>query len=258
MSDYDKQLKFIHGLQPWARNLIFQMPQLPDNLQDLIRMAKRLEDDTVDKKEPGGKVKPTKVGKDNNSWQEGKKHKMDKHVHEKFEPKPNNAQKRGKSKAWEASKPPKDKDVCFGYGKKGHMKKDCSKVVSASTPSERLKPLLEGGFVAKASLRIGCGNPGSGLIFRQGQINDQQFPSWLTQGKPLVHASANSEIVGVGSDESRQPHRGEVCEGRTSSGGASGGECADRVQDVERGRKFYHLRDGRHRCRLGLDVSRSL
>ena len=50
VSDYDKQLKFIHGLQPWARRLIFRMPQLPDNLQDLMWMAERLEDDTVDKK----------------------------------------------------------------------------------------------------------------------------------------------------------------------------------------------------------------
>ena len=45
------------------------------------------------------------------------------------------------------------------------MKKDCPKMVSASISSERLKPLLGGGFVAKASLRIGCGNPGSGLMF---------------------------------------------------------------------------------------------
>ena len=44
---------------------------------------------------------------------------------------------------------------------------------SASIPSERLKLLLGGGFIAKASLRIGCGNPGSGLMFLQGQINDQ-------------------------------------------------------------------------------------
>ena len=165
MSDYNKQLKFIHGLQPWARKLIFRMPQLPDNLQDLMRMAKRLGDDAVDKKEPGGEVKPAKVGKDNNSWQERKKRKKDKHVHEKFEPKPNNAPKRGKPKPWEARKPPKDKDACFGCGEKGHMKKDCPKVVSTSTPSERLKPLLGGGFVANASLRIGCGNPGSGLMF---------------------------------------------------------------------------------------------
>ena len=42
VSDYDKQLKFIHGLQPWARKLIFRMPHVPDNLQDLMRMAKRL------------------------------------------------------------------------------------------------------------------------------------------------------------------------------------------------------------------------
>ena len=67
VSDYDKQLKFIHGLQPWVRKLTFQMPQLPDNLQDLMWMAERLGDDAVDKKEPGGKVRPVKVGKDNNS-----------------------------------------------------------------------------------------------------------------------------------------------------------------------------------------------
>ena len=30
-------------------------------------------------------------------------------------------------------------------------------------------------FFAKASLRIGCGNPGSGLMFLQGQINDQHI-----------------------------------------------------------------------------------
>ena len=98
VSDYDKQLKFIHGLQPWARKLIFRMPQLPDNLQDLMRMVERLGDDVVDKKEPGGDVKPAKVGKDNNSWQERKKRKKDKHVHEKFKPKPNNAPKGGKPK----------------------------------------------------------------------------------------------------------------------------------------------------------------
>ena len=69
------------------------------------------------------------------------------------------------SKAWEACKPPKDKNACFGCGKKGHMKKDSSKAVSASIPSKRLKPLLGGGFVAKVSLRIGCGNPSSELIF---------------------------------------------------------------------------------------------
>ena len=34
--------KFIHRLQPWARKLIFRMPQLPDNLQDLMRMAESL------------------------------------------------------------------------------------------------------------------------------------------------------------------------------------------------------------------------
>ena len=97
MLDYDKQLKFIHGLQPWARKLILRMPQLSDNLQDLMRMAERLGDDAVDKKELDGEVKPAKVGKDNNSWQERKKRKKDKHVYEKFEPKPNNAPKGGKA-----------------------------------------------------------------------------------------------------------------------------------------------------------------
>ena len=94
------------------------------------------------------------------------------------------------------------------------MNKDCPKVVSASTPSERLKPLLEGGFVAKASLRIGCGNPGSGLMFLQGQINDQHVSMLVDTGAShSFHEFANGEIVGVVSDESRQPHRGEVCKG---------------------------------------------
>ena len=91
-------------------------------------------------------------------------------------------QKGEKPKAWEARKAPKDKDACFGCGKKGHMKRNCSKVVSASTPSERLKPLLEGGFVAKASLRIGCGNPGLGLMFLQGRINDQHVFMLVDRG----------------------------------------------------------------------------
>ena len=103
------------------------MPQLLDNLQDLMRMAERLGDDTVDKEEPGGEVRPAKVGKDNNSRQERKKRKKNKHVHKKFEPKSNNALKGGKPKVWVARKPPKDKDACFGCGKKGHMKKDCPK-----------------------------------------------------------------------------------------------------------------------------------
>ena len=62
VSNYDKQLNFIHGLQLWARKFIFWMPQLPDNQQDLLRMAERLEDDAVDKKKPGGKARPAKVG----------------------------------------------------------------------------------------------------------------------------------------------------------------------------------------------------
>ena len=126
----------------------------------------------VDKKEPSGKMRLAKVGKDNNSWQERKKCKNDKYVYKKLEPKPNNASKGGTPKAWEA-KPPKDKDACFGCGKNGHMKKDCPKAISASTPSERLKSLLRGNFVAKVSLWIGCKNPGSRLMFLQGQINDQ-------------------------------------------------------------------------------------
>ena len=114
-------------------------------------------------------------------------------MHKKFEPKPNNAPKRGKPKPWEARKPPKDKDACFGCAEKGHMKKDCPKVVSASTPSERLKPLLGGGFVAKASLRIGCGNPGSGLMFLQGPINDQHVSMLVDTG--ASHSFMSPQMV---------------------------------------------------------------
>ena len=103
-------------------------------------------------------------------------------MHEKFEPKSNNAQKMGKLKVWEARKPPKDKDACFGCGEKGHMKKDCPKVINTSTLNERLKPLLGGGFLTKASLRIGCRNPGSGLMFFQGQINDQHVAMLVDTG----------------------------------------------------------------------------
>ena len=65
-SDYNRLLKFIHELQLWVRKLIVRMPQLPDNLQDLMRMAERLGDDAVDKREPGGEARPAKVDKDNN------------------------------------------------------------------------------------------------------------------------------------------------------------------------------------------------
>ena len=47
-----------------------------------MQMAKRLGHDAVDTKELGDEVKPAKVNKDNNSWQERKKRKNDKHVHE--------------------------------------------------------------------------------------------------------------------------------------------------------------------------------
>ena len=178
MSDYDRQLKFIHGLQPWARKLIFRMPQLPDNLQDLMRMAERLGDDAVDKKEPGGEVRAAKVGKDNNSWQKCKKRKKDKHVHEKFEPKTNNVPKGRRPKAWEAHKPPKDKDACFGCDEKGHMKKDCSKVVSASTPRSYCWKMV-------SLLRRVCGSGVETLVrdsyFSKVKLMTNTFLCWLTK-----------------------------------------------------------------------------
>ena len=73
------------------------------------------------------------------------------------------------------------------------MKKDCRKVVSASTPSERLKPLLGGGFVAKASLRIGCGNPSSGLMFLHCQINDQHVSMLVDTG--ASHSFMSPQMV---------------------------------------------------------------
>ena len=115
------------------------------------------------------------------------------HVCEKVEPKSNNTPKGEKPKAWEAHKSPKDKDACFGCGEKGHMKKDCPKVVSASTPSKRLKSLLEGDFVAKVSLRIGCGNPGSGLMFLKGQINDQHVSMLVDIG--ASHSFMSPQMV---------------------------------------------------------------
>ena len=66
-------------------------------------------------------------------------------------------------------------------------------MVSASTPSERLKSLLGGGFVTKASLRIGCGNPGSGLIFLQGRINDQHVSMLVDTG--ASHLFMNLQMV---------------------------------------------------------------
>ena len=99
----------------------------------------------------------------------------------------------------------------------------------------------------------------SGLMFLQGRINDQHVSMLVDTG--ASHSFMSPQMVkslGLFPMRVDNPHRGEVCERRTSGGGASGGECADRVRDVERGRKFYHLRDGRHRCRLGLDVSGGL
>ena len=63
----------------------------------------------MDKKEPGGEVRPAKVGKDNNSWQEHKKRKKAKHVHEKFEPKPKNVPKGGKPRYGKPVSRPKTK-----------------------------------------------------------------------------------------------------------------------------------------------------
>ena len=80
--------------------------------------------------------------------------------------------------------------------------------------------MLGGGFVAKASLRIRCGNPGSGLMFLQGRINDQHVSMLVDTG--ASHSFMSPQMVkslGFFSMRSRQPHRGEVCEGRTSSGG---------------------------------------
>ena len=147
----------------------------------------------MDNKEPSSKARPAKVSKDNNLWHKRKKRKNDKHVYEKLEPKSNNAPKGGKPKVWEARKPFKDKDACFGCGDKGYMKKDCPKAVSASTPSKRLKPLLGDGFVAKVSLWIECGNPGSRLMFLQGQFNDQHVFMLVDTG--ISHSFMSSQMV---------------------------------------------------------------
>ena len=66
-------------------------------------------------------------------------------------------------------------------------------MVSASTHTERLKPLLEGGFVVKASLRIGCGNPDTEPIFLQGQINDQHVSMLVDTG--ASHSFMSPQMV---------------------------------------------------------------
>ena len=73
------------------------------------------------------------------------------------------------------------------------MKKDCSKAVSASTPKERLKPLLGGGFVTLASLRIGYGNLGLRIMFLQGQINDQHISMLVDTG--ASHSFMSPQMV---------------------------------------------------------------
>ena len=149
-------------------------------------------------------------------------------MHKKFKPKPNNALKRRKAKRWEVRKPSKDKDACFGCGEKGHMKKDCPKVVSALPPSERLERLLGGGFIAKASLRIGYGNPGLGLMFLQGQINDQHVSMLVDTG--TSHSFMSSQMVKpLGLVPMRVDNAIQVrfAKGEPQGGGASGRECAD-------------------------------
>ena len=53
--------------------------------------------------------------------------------------------------------------------------------------------MLGGGFVAKASLRIGCGNHGSGLMFLQGRINDQHVSMLVDTG--ASHSFMSTQMV---------------------------------------------------------------
>ena len=102
--------------------------------------------------------------------------------------------------------------------------------------------MLGGDFVAKASLRIGCENPGSRLMFLQGQINDQNVSMFVDTG--ASHSFISPQMVktlGLVLMRVDNPIEVRFGLGRTSSGGANGGKCADRVRDVERRRKFYHL-----------------
>ena len=131
-------------------------------------------------------------------------------------------------------------------------------MVSASTPSERLKPLLEGGFVAKVSSQIRCGNPGSGLMFLQGQINDQHV-SMLVDTR-ASHSFMNPQMVkslGLVPIRVDNPIEVRFAKGEPQVAGRVVEMCPSNV-GREKGKKFYHLQDGRHRYCLGLDVSRGL
>ena len=128
-------------------------------------------------------MRPARMDKDKYSWQVRKQRKKDKHVPEEFKPKSNNAPKGGKPKAWEARKPPKDKDTCFGCGEKGYMKKDCSKTMSASTPSKRLKSLLGGGLSLKRVYKLGVETLVRDSCFSKVKIMTNTFLCWLTQGQ---------------------------------------------------------------------------
>ena len=53
--------------------------------------------------------------------------------------------------------------------------------------------MLGGGFVAKASLQIEYGNPGSGFMFFQGQINDQHVSMLVDTG--ASHSFMSRQMV---------------------------------------------------------------
>ena len=138
------------------------------------------------------------------------------------------------------------------------MKKDCPKAINASIHNERLKPMLGGGFIAKTSLRIGYENPDSRFMFFQGRINDQHISmlvnTWASHSfmSPQMVKSLGLFLMRV-----NNPIKVRFVKGEPQVAGQVV-ENVNQARDVERGRKFYHLRDGRHQCRLGLDVFGSL
>ena len=118
VSDYDKQLKFIHELQPWERKLIIRIPQLPDNLQDLMRMVVWL-----------GMTRWTRRG-----WRRGQQLMAGVQEAQKEQTRlqevgvqTQQCAEREKAEGMGGRKLPKDKDACFGCGEMGRIKKDCPK-----------------------------------------------------------------------------------------------------------------------------------
>ncbi len=47
---YVYKVAFLHGLQPWARNVILQRNKIPATCQEMMKVEECMEDDTMHKR----------------------------------------------------------------------------------------------------------------------------------------------------------------------------------------------------------------